>query len=316
MSDAAKHFRTTAFGGFHKQDVLNYITEADKHYQKTLAEANGKLQKLTEAHTALEQQAKQTGEELEQTKEKCADLDAKLQEQTDLTEQQAEEIRDLEQRWGAAGAKVQELEAQMPQLLEDSAAYSALKDRMATIELEAHCKAQAIIAEAQTQADQTTAQAREQAEETRTQARSQAEQTLAEAREQAEQILAETRAQAQQQADALLLEAQARAAEQWEAVRTRGEALRSTLVQWSEALQQSCSALSEEQEHARIRLETELNERAAQMETARVELGTLQEQQALSQTRGEQLAALTEQLNREDWIPAPEAEQEASHVGT
>lgn len=52
-------------------------------------------------------------------------------------------------------ARLAELEEKLPGLEEDAAAYAALKDRTATIELEAHRKAQETVEQAQARAAKT-----------------------------------------------------------------------------------------------------------------------------------------------------------------
>lgn len=140
MSD--QQFRSTAFGGFNKQDVLNYIETA------------------TGAHTA---QTEALQKELDQVKAQCAAFET---EKTALSATCVSTTAELEEaaatlEWANAemekkNARLAALETESAalrdrvQALEPSAqAYQVVKDRTAGIELEAHCRAQAAESAAQ-----------------------------------------------------------------------------------------------------------------------------------------------------------------------
>jgi len=154
-------FRSATFGGFNRQDVLDYLESTSK----TAAEQQTALQAQLE-----EQQASfnKVEEELEAFRQKAAQLEADLQKavsqrdeaqrllnlaNADLTairEQQALTTAQLATAQGEASLwqkKAEELEP-------DAQLYRAVKERTAGVELEAHRRAQAIQAEAQNQAQQ------------------------------------------------------------------------------------------------------------------------------------------------------------------
>lgn len=137
MSESEQQFRSVAFGGFHKQDVLNYIESAAK---ENAARAEASAKELAAAKTAAEA--------LEGEKTALAarveELAAQLEEKTAALEK-AEAERD-ERNAGLVKAEEERdaLQKRVAALEPAAAAYKAVKDRMAGIELEAHCRAQAV----------------------------------------------------------------------------------------------------------------------------------------------------------------------------
>jgi len=127
-------FRGAAFGGFNRQDVMDYLERSVKEHNQTLeqvnaqlAEARGEVEQLREQLAQAREEARQAKEELERT---TADQVNELRAQNEQLRRQAEEAK------------------------ADAAAYAAIKERTAGIELEAHRRAQAIVDEAQVQAEQ------------------------------------------------------------------------------------------------------------------------------------------------------------------
>ena len=131
-------FRNAAFGGFNRQDVMDYIANAAR-------ESGEKIASLERERDALQGKAarkEQLEEELRLATETSASLEASLaavsaerdalKTQTQQLKNQAEALKDLE-------AQAQE--------------YSSLKQHIAEIELDAHKRADQILQEAQAQAD-------------------------------------------------------------------------------------------------------------------------------------------------------------------
>lgn len=154
MSKSGNHFRTVAFGGFHKQDVLNYITQTSQRNQEHdagLAQA---------AQQAREELAELTGKyEVSEIARKkyaadCENMSQALAERTNALETASRELTALQAKHTQAAARLVELEEVLPGLREQAQAYAELKDHTATIEMEAHRKAQEIIGQAQRQAEE------------------------------------------------------------------------------------------------------------------------------------------------------------------
>ena len=158
MSDTALQFRTSAFGGFLKQDVLDYIESANRAH--------------TEQVEALKRQLEEAQNQCQAAEGKAADAEEKLsraeQECTRLTEEAGQAKAKAEQLQASVDAQERELTqlrdalAQAQEKLEKAApaaaAYESVKDRTAGIELEAHCRAQAVQNEAEAQVDKLRAQ--------------------------------------------------------------------------------------------------------------------------------------------------------------
>lgn len=151
MSSAEKYFRTVAFGGFHKQDVMNYITTANKENQ----EKNSDLKLQAEAAVKEKSELEEKFESAEAARKKnaaeCERLSDLLTQRTTALEQSEKELTALKAEHEKVTARLAELEKKVPKLEEDAAAYAALKDHTATIELESHRKAQEIVEQAQAQ---------------------------------------------------------------------------------------------------------------------------------------------------------------------
>ena len=136
-------FRSAAFGGFNRQDVMDYLERTVKEHNQTLDGLNTQLNAArTEADqlrtqlAAAQEQARQAQQELE----RAAADQSSVQEQSDLLAQTRDEVARLRGR--------------IAQLEPDAEAYAAIKERTAGIELEAHRRAQSIVDEAQAQAEQ------------------------------------------------------------------------------------------------------------------------------------------------------------------
>lgn len=152
MSNQENRFRTVAFGGFHKQDVLNYITSASKDYQDQSADLKQKTETAQKERDALSEKYEAVEAARKKSAADCERLSATLTERTDALAQAERQLAELKEEHAKAVARLAEVEGILPQLQADAEAYAALKDHTATIELEAHRKAQETVDRAQTQA--------------------------------------------------------------------------------------------------------------------------------------------------------------------
>lgn len=155
MSNTGNRFRTVAFGGFHKQDVLNYITSSSKEYQDQIAGLKEKAESAQREREELAEKAESAEAAWQERAAECERLSAALTERTAALEQAQRELTALKAEHEKASARLGELEERLPGLEEDATAYAALKDRTATIELEAHRKAQETVEQAKAQAAKT-----------------------------------------------------------------------------------------------------------------------------------------------------------------
>lgn len=152
-------FRNAAFGGFHRQDVLDYL---EKTSQETLAQRQQLEQQLHQAQQnehEQEQANQQSRAKLEQLQSEHEHMAAQFEQtQQALTQaqqqalQQAQQLEQLKQECDA-------LHHQLSQLRPDAEAYAAIKDRAAGVELDAHHRAQQVTEQAQLQVREIRAQA-------------------------------------------------------------------------------------------------------------------------------------------------------------
>lgn len=143
-------FRGSAFGGFNRKDVINYITNA-------AAEQNEKVERLNSqlaAVTAQRDEAQQRAAHAEQT---LADMTG----ERDDCRRQALETAEQANRLPGLEAEVEQLRRRVAELEPDATAYLAIKERAAGIELEAHHRAQGIVNQAKAEADKLHEQTRQ-----------------------------------------------------------------------------------------------------------------------------------------------------------
>ncbi len=102
-------FKTVAFGGFQKEQVLQYIAKADQEAQQTEKTLNERIQEMNQASAQLEEQVAQYGEKIATLEEQLQRDKTKIQELTDQVTSLNEEVS----RHKLATAKAQrELEIQ------------------------------------------------------------------------------------------------------------------------------------------------------------------------------------------------------------
>lgn len=153
-------FRNAPLGGFNRQDVLDYLektaaenTQKQQELEKQLEQQNQELEQLRRRASELEEretiynrERDNLNRELEQTKNV-------LQDSREREKAQREELEQLRRERDNLRTRVAALEP-------DAAAYAAVKDRTAGMELQAHCRAHAV----QEQADSQVRQVRRQME--------------------------------------------------------------------------------------------------------------------------------------------------------
>ena len=136
-------FRSAAFGGFNRQDVMDYLERTAQEHTRQMAELRAQLEQAQREAAQFRGQLAQAQEQEQQVRgeleRNAADRES-AREQADLLAQVQEELT--------------RLRGQVARLEPDAVAYAAIKERTAGIELEAHRRAQAIVDEAQAQVDQ------------------------------------------------------------------------------------------------------------------------------------------------------------------
>ena len=148
-------FRNTMFGGFNRQDVLDFLTSsAEKNNQE--------MQRQRESYEALEKDLATAREEnavlraeLSEARQERDDLQNRTQQlELDLLkvrgseDRKSEEASALREKLTLAQQELEELRELVSRLAPDAEAYTAIKDRTAGVELEAHRRAQSVEARA------------------------------------------------------------------------------------------------------------------------------------------------------------------------
>lgn len=132
-------FRSKAFGGFNRKDVIEYLERSAREHSEEVAQLRSLLDEAQKERDALQEQ-------LQTLNAEC-----------DRLRSQAEAAGQLP----AAQEEIRRLQGRVAQLEPDAAAYAAIKERAATMELEAHQRAQAIVDQARKQADEVLGEARQ-----------------------------------------------------------------------------------------------------------------------------------------------------------
>ncbi len=102
MADDLKYFRTRIFGGFHRDDVLNYIRSNAEKTQSTINSLQKTIDELTETNTRLQ---KKVFEANEHSNVLQAELDKKTEELEQLLKP------------SSGGTAVESIEKEIQQLL-------------------------------------------------------------------------------------------------------------------------------------------------------------------------------------------------------
>ena len=140
-------FKSVAFGGFDKQDVVRYLEQASEKaaaVQRDLEEENGNLRK----------QAEETAEELERLRAQVEELTAERDGLREKLESEAAARADLEPL-RALEKDVARLTAERDALRPDAESYARFRERLGAIECEARNRADDLEEEAAVQTRRT-----------------------------------------------------------------------------------------------------------------------------------------------------------------
>lgn len=154
MSAGEYRFRSSAFG-FNRQDVIRYIEAVHRDYaaqlqsmKKDLEWERGQRSQVEEKGSLASEEAAAAGKDAQRCKEELARALEELQE----TQSQREALR---LRLQVAQKDLADLQAAADQMAPAARAYEALKEKAATIELDAHKRAQNIVKEGEEEAAET-----------------------------------------------------------------------------------------------------------------------------------------------------------------
>ena len=151
MNETELQFRTAAFGGFQKQDVLTYLETSAREQAEKLSALQRELEEAKKGKAEAEEKASAEEKRLSNLEEENKRLAADLADREASLSKLSAERADL-------AAQVAGLTQEVKKLTPAAASYEAIKDRTAGIELEAHGRAQAIEQEAQAKVKKTKAE--------------------------------------------------------------------------------------------------------------------------------------------------------------
>ena len=147
-----RKFRTALFG-FNRRDVQQYMEQTADEYRKELAQLQEQLELAEERNGELETalsgaQSERSGVAAEEAK-----VRASLEESTRALSKLRGELSQTESKLTVARNELERLKEQMGAMKPMAEGYAQLKERVATVELDAHRKAQLTVDEAQAEAE-------------------------------------------------------------------------------------------------------------------------------------------------------------------
>ena len=160
MGQVLHKFRTT-LGGFNRRDVMNYIEGADAEHHRQVAALEEELEKLRAERDELSATLTGLQDEKGTLDAQEAQVRASLEESTRTMTRVRGELSQAESKLGVAKQELSRRQAQVEQLEPLAKSYEELKDRVATVELDAHKKAQATVDAAQAEAEQIRCETRQ-----------------------------------------------------------------------------------------------------------------------------------------------------------
>ena len=152
-------FRTAVFGGFQREDVLNYLAEQARQSQQQREELERQLDEQKRKTEEAARQAEALSAQEQQLRAECGQLREEREALAGQLEQANRDLSASRTQYGQAGRELEELrkerdelQAQLDALTPGAQAYEQLKDRTAGVELEAHRRAQGVLDQANSQA--------------------------------------------------------------------------------------------------------------------------------------------------------------------
>lgn len=143
-----------ALGGFNRRDVLQYIEQTAAAHRREVAELEKELARSEQERQELETALSGIRDEKGTVAAEEARVRASLEASTATLTRLRGELSETEHQLAAARAELEGLQRQVEELAPMARSYQELKDRVATVELDAHRKAQATVDEARRQAEE------------------------------------------------------------------------------------------------------------------------------------------------------------------
>ena len=144
MNPVELQFRTATLGGFHKQDVLDYIDLMTREQAGRLEAAERERDDAVRERDTLEEQSAAMREAQAALEAKFAQRDKRAAELETLLSQAQADLRQEQARREDLEMQVLELEERLSKAEPAAQAYESVKDRTAGIELEAYHRAKLV----------------------------------------------------------------------------------------------------------------------------------------------------------------------------
>ena len=159
MDTVIQEFRAALFG-FNRKDVQQYMEQTADAHRQELSQLQERLDRAEERCGELE--AALSGAESEKSGAAAeeAKVRASLEESTRALSRLRGELSQTESKLVVARQELERLKEQVGELKPMADGYAQLKERVATVELDAHRKAQNTVDEAQAEAERIRADAR------------------------------------------------------------------------------------------------------------------------------------------------------------
>lgn len=160
MEPVTQKFRG-ALAGFNRRDVMRYLEQSAAAHSQRVSELERRLDQAEQERDALRGELEGLRNERGDLAAEEARVRSSLEESTRSLTKLRGELSQTETKLHVARAELERLQGKVDELSPMAERYEQLKDRVATVELDAHRKAQATIDEAQAQAQALRAEARQ-----------------------------------------------------------------------------------------------------------------------------------------------------------
>lgn len=151
MSATELQLRTSAFGGFQKQDVLSYIETTNRAHAEQAEALKRELDEAARAKAAAEERAAAASARQAELEGQVEELTGELERRSCALEEARAALEACTARAEALEAEGKRWKARLERAEPLAEAYESVKDRTAGIELEAHHRALTVQADAEAQ---------------------------------------------------------------------------------------------------------------------------------------------------------------------
>ena len=145
-------FRSALFGGFCRQDVLTYLENTAKEAAQTQQQLQQKLDQAQETLSRQDVDLTDQQEQMSRLRQENQELRRQLGQANQALETSRADCARTARELTQAQEEARQWKSQAQTLQPDAAAYAAVKDRTAGMELQAHQRAQAVEEQAALQA--------------------------------------------------------------------------------------------------------------------------------------------------------------------